>query len=343
MTSPARNRRENQPVPSTQSDAGARFKCEAYLCTMSGQTCRDYHANAMEFRPENRDACIDCPAGAARLVLLGRNGSAGQTAICTARTARGTLCCHPPVEGGLCHIHRGAAASKTRQAIAAGQETRMKKKTAAAPAKSPAKSAASPKKRPWMVKSGAHGITQTSAAPTCARAGCDRPTVPGTALSEYCRECVNTAYTSLRKSSGRTPTNAERAEWLASHPAMVKYRRRGAEPSAPDEVVALAPVPVLDVHVAVSPEVVDEVLAVEVEVEVEVVEVAVDASAADAPQDAGPDAAGGDLATVTFKINNLAFARLQAMAALGIYGDDPNDVARAAVFGWLQGFVWSDL
>lgn len=341
-----RERRDVQPIPTDADGAAVKFVCGVYRCAMSGLTCRDYHVHAVEFRPENREACIDCPAGIARAKLLGMRGATfNRPEMCQGKTAKGAPCTNAAATDGLCHGCKGNAASRSvgsANARSAAWNGKRKAKAAAS-----VKSAASPKKRPWMVKSGAHGITQTAPAPTCARAGCDRPTVPGTVLSEYCRECVNTAYTSLRKSSGRTPTNAERAEWLASHPAVVKYRRRGAEASAPAEVVAAAPVPVLDVDVAAYPDVVvegdGEVVGGDVVEVVEVVEVEVDIPPANTPQDADTDAMGLDLATVTFKINGLAFARLQAMAALGIYGDDPNDVARAAVFGWLQGFVWSDM
>lgn len=114
---PALERRAGQPVPTTQAEASARFKCEAYLCTMDGARCRDQHVHAAEFRPLNRDACIDCPAGAARAILLGSGGSQGRAAICQHRMAGGRPCANPPASDGLCHIHRGAAASAKRRTM----------------------------------------------------------------------------------------------------------------------------------------------------------------------------------------------------------------------------------
>lgn len=289
MTTPARNRRQNQEIPSTATAAAQRFKCEAYLITMDGERCRDTHVHAAKFKPMNRDACIDCPAGAARAILLGSGvGEAGQPAICTARTVKGLPCAHPPVEGGLCHIHRGAAAGSTPRAHAARKETRMRKKAAEkkpAPAKAKTpRPAPLTSARPAAPKTPAPAVVVAdaavpSAAPTpvtpatpvtpvtpvtCKRSGCERPAMGIGRLPEHCRWCRDSADMTVRKRVGRAGTVAELIEWLNRVPVH-KHFRHPSGGAAAQVVPAAAPAPVEapvpDVHVAVSPEAVDAVFA----------------------------------------------------------------------------------
>ena len=253
---PALARRQNQAVPATPEAAAARFKCEAYLCTMEGTKCRDQHVHAAEFKPMNRDACIDCPAGQARAKLLGR-GAAAAASSCTARTAAGHPCANPAVDGGLCHTHRGAAAAgKTRTATAkttAKKEPQMAKKPAPAkkkpePVKKPevkAAPVAAPKPEPAAPTTtgpsasvaaatpetpvaGHNPATvepvATAAAPTCKRQGCERPAVAKGRLADYCRWCHNSAYMTTKKGLGRTPSDDERIAWLERTPVHKHFR-----------------------------------------------------------------------------------------------------------------------
>jgi hypothetical protein len=280
MTSPAKTRRENQPIPTTADAAAARFKCEAYLCTMDGAKCRDQHVHAAEFKPMHRDACIDCPAGEARAILLGKGaGGSGQAAICTAKTAKGGPCAHAPVEGGLCHIHRGAYAKKERtvkktpQAPVKAAQKPAEPAQKAAPVKAPApppRPAEEPRTavektervqpKPPVPTPVAKPIPVAKPAPApapkpapvvdarveveaiCEREGCDRPAYSGARLSEYCKGCGASAYSTLRKlDQSRTPTDDERRAWLKVTPVQPQFRHPRA--AAPAVVVEAAPLP----------------------------------------------------------------------------------------------------
>ena len=279
MTSPAKTRRENQPIPTTADAAAARFKCEAYLCTMDGAKCRDQHVHAAEFKPMHRDACIDCPAGEARAILLGKGaGGSGQAAICTAKTAKGGPCAHAPVEGGLCHIHRGAYAKKERtvkktpqapvkaagknrlprlpgetdasRAAAEESAARIEKVVERATAK-PAATApvakpipvAKPAPAPAPVAKPAPVVdAKVEVEAICEREGCDRPAYSGARLSEYCKGCGASAYSTLRKlDQSRTPTDDERRAWLKVTPVQPQFRHPRA--AAPAPVVEAPPLP----------------------------------------------------------------------------------------------------
>lgn len=279
MTSPAKTRRENQPIPTTADAAAARFKCEAYLCTMDGAKCRDQHVHAAEFKPMHRDACIDCPAGEARAILLGKGaGGSGQAAICTAKTAKGGPCAHAPVEGGLCHVHRGAYAKKERtvkktpqapvkaagknrlprlpretdasHAAAEANVARMEKVVERATAK-PAAPAPAPVAKPIPVvkpapapaaKLAPVADVKVEVEVICEREGCDRPAYSGAWLSEYCKGCGASAYSTLRKlDQSRTPTDDERRAWLKVTPVQPQFRHPRA--AAPAAVVESPPLP----------------------------------------------------------------------------------------------------
>lgn len=387
MTTPARDRRQNQEIPATATAAALRFKCEAYLCTLDGEKCRDQHVHAAKFKPMNRDACIDCPAGAARAILLGSGaGEAGQPAICTARTVKGLPCAHPPVEGGLCHIHRGAAAGSTPRAHAARKETRMRKKAAEkkpAPAKAktprpapvaPARPVASarpvvPKKpAPAVVVADAAAVPSAAVTPatpvTCKRSGCERPAMGIGRLPEHCRWCRDSADMTVRKRVGRAGTVAELIEWLNRVPVHKHFRHpSGGAAAHAVPVTPPAPVeaPVPDIHVAVSSEAVDAVIAAAPDV----------VRAEPAPEESSPlfdeQASAGDkveallreplrpgvgmselpaersavdmpdhLVFITLPLNRRAFAELERMAAAGLHGDNPGDVARTLVLDGLR-------
>ena len=342
MTTHARARRENQPVPATAESAAARFKCEAYLCTMSGNTCRDQHLHAVEFRPENRDACIACPAGAARARLLGVGNAAVNRVACAGKTAKGAPCPNVVTEGataGLCHGCNGNARGHVTQAA-------TKEKAPRAPR------------------------------PKCKRSGCDRDTVPGTLLPDFCRGCFNSASASLKISLSRKPTDDERAKWLSRVPA---HRRPAA--------LSLPQMPVPDVHVAVSPEAVDQVLANEPPPPAPTTDAPPESAtpvcapeppagnaartaaavklpnpcthlasvdragwaAAQAmwrtcsdsgdvvePHSAPSPASTPDVTTIRVSLSRRAYAELGRMVAAGLHGDDPVDVARTLILEGLR-------
>lgn len=273
MTSPAKTRRENQPIPTTADAAAARFKCEAYLCTMEGVRCRDQHVHAAEFKPMHRDACIDCPAGEARAILLGRGGGeVGKSAICREQTNKGQPCANPPVEDGLCRIHRPRGAKKETVQMPAKkkapvvtvtvvQEKKPKPVTIAEigrPVVAAKKPPAAPKAPPPAPEEAAppapppvEALRPVEAPPPvlvevekaegpaeCARSGCGRPAHAHGRLSDFCRQCGNSAYMTLKKGLKRTPTDDERREWLEKTPVNANWRAArdrkvaGAEPEA---------------------------------------------------------------------------------------------------------------
>lgn len=238
-----RERRDVQPIPTDADGATVKFVCGVYRCTMSGQTCRDYHANAVEFRPENREACIDCPAGKARLTLLGGGDSPVQG--CTGKTKDGSVCRHPPLDGGLCRSHRAVVASKTSGAAKLGQETRKKK--SAAPRAKTAPSTPAPRKtenipvppkdltpapqppqppQPSPTPAPAPAAPAAPACASCKRDGCERPAGGSGGHAEYCRWCQNSAYVTLRKGLLRVPLDAETVAWLERTPVHRHFRRR---------------------------------------------------------------------------------------------------------------------
>lgn len=110
-------RREGQPVPDTLEAATAPFHCQAYVITMRGRACARTHVVARETRAENRDACIACPAGAARARLLGGDGPLKCAAV-----IRGSLAGRWRRTGKLhCSLHRlHRAAAKASRRTKAG-------------------------------------------------------------------------------------------------------------------------------------------------------------------------------------------------------------------------------
>lgn len=113
-------RREGQPVPETLEEAQAVFRCQAYLIVMKGEGCARTHAIARETRAENRDACIACPAGAARARILGAVGP-----LKCAAMWRGKPCGATAEEGKLhCEAHRLGPAAITVSRPAGGPRGR---------------------------------------------------------------------------------------------------------------------------------------------------------------------------------------------------------------------------
>ena len=192
--------RRNESVPETAEDAAARFRCCAYLCTMTGTYCRDQHVAATVSKSPQRDACIDCPAGAARARLLGHGSAQGYSApTCRGKTTRGRRCENPPVENGLCRICRK-------------KETSM------------------PPKRKAKATPDAPPVT----AATCAREGCARAARgPGKILAEWCDKCDDTAYQSIKKKTGASPTPGQREDWLRANPVQSK-RGKASEAEQPE-------------------------------------------------------------------------------------------------------------
>lgn len=260
-----RERRDAQPIPVDADDAAEKFVCGVYRCNLSGKTCRDYHAQAKITRSMAREACIDCAAGAARLVLLGDGDTPGRASICQERTAKGGLCTNPPIKDGYCHIHRKDRIQmpQPKKAPVAKPAARTERaKPAPLPAKRPARE---PLVVDVPVDVEIAVVVETVAPPApvkidmvvakaepatpviCRRPDCGRPAHEGGRISDYCRQCGNTAYMTLKKGLRRVPTDDERREWLASTPVSRHLRdalakaRRGDPPVA--VVVEPAPQP----------------------------------------------------------------------------------------------------
>lgn len=72
---------EPEAIPCTPEAAAEAFRCGALACTLSGTSCGRRHAQTMTRAAAEkwshagnggrRDACVRCPAGAARVELLG--------------------------------------------------------------------------------------------------------------------------------------------------------------------------------------------------------------------------------------------------------------------------------
>ena len=225
-----RERRDAQPIPTEAAQAAEKFVCGVYRCTLSGNSCRDYHAQAKITRSMAREACIDCAAGAARLVLLGDGDTPGLASICLERTAKGALCTNAPIKNGYCHIHR-----KDRIQMPQPTKKAPGAKPAASPERAPSRQAKTRTASPPPVKKAPRGplvvdvpvnveievgveavappapvkIDMQFAKPEqppaalCRRPDCGRPAHDGGRFSDYCRQCGITAYVTLKKGLGR--------------------------------------------------------------------------------------------------------------------------------------------
>lgn len=71
-----------QHIPSTAAEAAEAFRCEAFKCRLNGASCADRHARvaaAAQVKGKHtqgrtaaeQEPCAGCPAGAARVALLG--------------------------------------------------------------------------------------------------------------------------------------------------------------------------------------------------------------------------------------------------------------------------------
>jgi hypothetical protein len=97
-----------EPIPSTPEAAAEAFRCGALACTLSGQACGRRHAQTMARggaerwshagNGGRRDACVRCPAGAARVELLGID--AGRKWAPPVKSARPSYLSLPPPPKG---------------------------------------------------------------------------------------------------------------------------------------------------------------------------------------------------------------------------------------------------
>ena len=263
-----RERRDAQPVPTEAVCAAEKFTCGVYRCVLSGTACRDYHAQSKITRSMSREACIDCPAGAARLALLGDGDTPGLAAICLERTAKGLACTNPPIKNGYCHIHRKdriQMPQPQKKAPAAKQAARSDRATTTRPApatRPPVKKAprgplvvdvpvdveievsveAVAPPAPVKIDMQIAKPEQPSAA-LCRRPDCGRPAYEGGRLSDYCRQCGNSAYVTLKKGLGRMPSDEERRAWLVATPISRHLREALAKSRRGDQAVAVVAEP----------------------------------------------------------------------------------------------------
>lgn len=96
---------EPEAIPATPEAAAAQFRCGALACTLSGAACGKRHAQTVERAAREkwshsgnattrRDACHRCPAGAARVELLGID--AGRKWAPPVKSRRESYLNHPP-------------------------------------------------------------------------------------------------------------------------------------------------------------------------------------------------------------------------------------------------------
>jgi len=361
-----RERRDAQPVPTEATEAAEKFVCGVYRCNLSGKTCRDYHAQAKVTRSMAREACIDCAAGAARLVLLGDGDTPGIASLCLERTAKGMACTNAPIKNGYCHIHRKDRIQMPapKKAPAAKPAARTEHPQTARP--EPARKSASPAPKkparaplvvdvpvdveiavevsvvapPAPVKI---DMAVAKAAAVCHRPSCGRP-APGTGkLGEYCRQCANAAYMTLKKGMKGVPTDEDRRKWLEQTPVNHRLReilakaRRG-EPTGPvvDDAVAVvgeaAPqaVEAAQQHPdapAAPDEETTPLLPDDLPFRSEISSAAIPLAPSEVPP---------HLVVIMLPLNRRAFAELERLAAAGLDGDDPADVARTLVLEGLR-------
>ena len=89
-------------TPTTPEAAAETFRCDRYLCTMTGPACARQHVKAAQTKAHNREHCIDCPAGEARARLL----NVGPL-VCRIPDAAGVECGAPPDPNrAQCRKHR---------------------------------------------------------------------------------------------------------------------------------------------------------------------------------------------------------------------------------------------
>lgn len=97
----AKCRAAMQPMPPADEAPTAMFRCHAYACTMMARSCARQHIDARQSHVPSRDACIDCPAGAARAAALAVGDAKCPVPL------DGLQCPNPPRQGSrFCERHR---------------------------------------------------------------------------------------------------------------------------------------------------------------------------------------------------------------------------------------------
>lgn len=175
------------------------FRCHAYACSLMARACARQHIDAKQTSAPNRDACIDCPAGAQRAHLL---------AIGEARCpvpVNGAGCPEKPQSGSqYCERHRHHVSGIARRPpVKAPVAEPRKRGRPRVEVKAPKKK---PEPRPRVVNTcGDCGRSHTSARP-------------------YCFQCVANAKEALRRRDRADDWEAV-VEWLAI-PRDERYPKR---------------------------------------------------------------------------------------------------------------------
>lgn len=63
--------RQREPIPRSKAQAREPFRCDTLGCRLSGVSCAQRHRGVQEGRVDSTETCGTCPAGAARLRILG--------------------------------------------------------------------------------------------------------------------------------------------------------------------------------------------------------------------------------------------------------------------------------
>lgn len=179
------------------------FRCHAYACSLMARACARQHIDAKQTSAPNRDACIDCPAGAARALALMVGDSKCPVPL------DGGPCPHPPQSGSqYCERHRFHVTGLARRSPAKAQDGEPRRRGR------PRLEVKAPKKkvkkepRPRVVNTcGDCGRSHTSARP-------------------YCFQCVANAKEALRRRDRADDWDAV-VEWLAI-PRSERYPKREA-------------------------------------------------------------------------------------------------------------------
>lgn len=88
-------------MPPADEAPTAMFRCHAYACTMMARACARQHIDARQSNAPSRDACIDCPAGAARAAAFAVGDAKCPVPL------DGLPCPHRPQVGSqFCERHR---------------------------------------------------------------------------------------------------------------------------------------------------------------------------------------------------------------------------------------------
>ena len=199
-------------MPAADETETTLIRCHAYVCTLMARACARQHIDAKQTSAMNRDACIDCPAGAARAKAFVAGGARCPVPV------DGKSCPDQPRIGSMyCERHRFHVGAIHRRSEPASEDVVVHRKRGRPPVAKPVI-----KPRPKPAPKPTPRVTNTCG--DCGRGHLSpRP---------YCFQCVANAKEALRRRDRPDDWNAV-VEWLAI-PRAERFPKRDARTVACD-------------------------------------------------------------------------------------------------------------